>query len=80
MSNTIGQFYFQLIGGETTHTSAAVSIVLKRWTLDSTGDIPSISAYLQTEREIDEHIEALKSDLDAVGSRAKAALRKVNPC
>lgn len=35
-----------------------------------------ISADLMTEEEIDYHIRALKEDLDAVGKRAKSALRK----
>jgi len=52
-----------------------VTIRLDNWTT-SKDEVPTISAHLMTEDEIDYHIEALKDDLDAVGKKAKAALRK----
>ena len=36
---------------------------------------PLISAQLMSEEEIDTHIKDLKDDLDAVGTRAKKALK-----
>lgn len=52
-----------------------VVIQLKRWGKADEDGAPTISAHLMSESEIDEHVAALKADLDAVSSRAKRALR-----
>lgn len=75
MSNTIGQFDYSV---KTMKKEFAlpfdpqVYIKLKHWGMN--GDIPVISPSLMSATEIDEQIQAMKKDLDAVGKRAKAAL------
>ena len=75
MSNTIHRFDFELLGGKSAAVSPAVVIVVERWTGDGA---PVISANLVTALEIDEHVAALKADLDDVSWRAKAALKNSN--
>lgn len=77
MSKTIRQFDYRVYKMKKTDTlpnDPIVQIILEHWMRDSGGDAPIISPHLMTEGEIDEHIQALKADLDAVGKRAKAAL------
>ena len=76
MANTIGKFGYRVMGGKKTMTSPIAVVVLQSYS-DQDGS-PCISPYLMTNREIDEHIQALKSDLDEVGKRARAALAKAN--
>jgi hypothetical protein len=73
---TIGQFDFAVTsfdGKTSLPFDPWVEIALKRWGRKVDG-APSLSPRLMTEAEIDEHVAALKADLDAVGSRAKRAL------
>lgn len=71
MTNTIARFGFEIHGGSASTTSVAVTLTVVRNTADG-----SLSPHLMTESEVDQHIAALKDDLDDVGSRAKAALRQ----
>lgn len=77
MSNTIGQFDYRIETmkkGDSLPFDPQVHIELKRWGMK--GDVPVISPTLMSEAEIDEQIKFMKDDLDAVGKRAKAALRQ----
>jgi hypothetical protein len=79
MSRTIGRFDFRIYGGGKPKPgklsiSPIVVLVLKRWT--TSNGAPAISPELVTDGEIDEHISALKADLDAIAKAAKAALKK----
>jgi len=78
MGRTIGKFAFRIIKMDKKPKmpfNPIVTITLDNWST-SDDEVPTISANLMTEGEIDYHIQALKNDLDAVGKRAKAALRK----
>lgn len=79
MSNTIRQFDYEITKmgkKEPLPFNPRVEIVLAQWSARNKDEPPIISAYLMTENEIDFHIKALKDDLDAVGRKAKTALRK----
>ncbi len=76
MSKTIGRFSFKIMGGKASHTNAVVLITLGAWS--SQNGTLCISPHLMTAREIDEHTDALKADLDTVARQAKAALAKAN--
>lgn len=52
-----------------------VKIVLNQWS-DVGDGIPAVTPQLVNESEVDAYIQALKADLDAVGRRAKAAIRQ----
>ncbi len=71
MSKTIGQFTHVLRGG-------TIQIYLDHWMHDMAGRV-LISPYLMTAREIDDHVDALVEDLEAVRSRAKHALAAKSP-
>ena len=73
MSKTIGQFTHVLYGGPDDHTSPIVEICLDNWSENSIGHV-LVSPHLMTAGEIDEHIDALIKDLEAVRKRAKRAL------
>ena len=78
MSNTIGRFGFQIVKMKESDKipfSSIVTICLDRWTKTKDG-APTISPHLMTEREIDNYIRDLKDDLDSVGRKAKAALKR----
>ena len=51
-----------------------LQIVLDHWSRDE--GPPQVSIELMSETEIDDYVKALKDDLDAVGKKAKAALRR----
>jgi hypothetical protein len=84
MGSTVGQFDFILSAGVESPLGPGdmivdlpmVRICLKHG-VGADGRAPVISAQLTTENEIDGWISALKEDLDAVGERAKQALRSV---
>ncbi len=78
MSKTIGQFTHVLYGGPENHTSPIVKICLDNWSEDNEGYL-LISPHLMTAREIDDHIDALIKDLEAVRRRAKRALAAKSP-
>lgn len=77
MSKTIKQFGYHVAKMEKGDrpSSPYVKIVLDNWSTVGDG-VPSITPQLMHEGEIDTHIQLLKADLDAVGGRAKAALRR----
>lgn len=78
MGNTIGRFGYHIVKmkkDDDMPFNPIVTIVLDHWGSDRDG-APTVSANLMTEPEIDEYIKNLKDDLDAVGAKAKAALRK----
>lgn len=75
--STIGQFDFAVTsfdGKSDIPFDPWVAIELTRWGKTADGT-PVITPHLVTDAEIDEHVAALKADLDAVSSRAKRALR-----
>lgn len=79
MANTIGHFGFEITGGPDCAPlpcSPIIQIGLTCWSQDKQDGAPIVSPHLMTEAEIDFHINALKADLDAVGTAAKIALRK----
>ena len=78
MSKTIGRFTHVLYGGPENHTNPIVEIRLDHWSEDKEGHV-LISPHLMTAGEIDEHIDALIKDLEAVRSRAKRALAAKSP-
>ena len=78
MSKTIGQFTHVLHGGPENHTSPVVQICLNRVRRNQEGRV-LISPHLMTAREINDHIDALIKDLEAVCSRAKRALAAKSP-
>ena len=78
MSKTIGQFTHVLYGGPENHTSPIVEICLDNWSEDNEGNV-FISPHLMTAGEIDDHIDALIEDLEAVRRRAKRALAAKSP-
>lgn len=78
MSKTIGQFTHVLYGGPENLTGPIVEICLDHWSKDKEGNV-LISPHLMTDGEIDEHIDALIEDLEAVRSRAKRALAAKSP-
>ena len=80
MTETIGAFGFAIYGGgkpkpDELPTNPIVILMLNHWTT-SKGGVPEVSPHLMTDGEIDRYVNALKSDLDTVGKRAKAALKK----
>ena len=78
MSKTIKQFGYQIIKmarGDNLPFDPHVKIVLDHWTSNGNG-LPIISADLMSDGEIDEYVEQLKADIDAVGKRAKNALSR----
>lgn len=78
MSKTIKQFDYHLVNtenGDKRPTKPYVKLVLDNWSPKSSG-APSITPHLMHEDEIDSYIQLLKADLDDVGRRAKAALRR----
>lgn len=78
MGKTIGQFTFHIVKmgkNERLPFNPIVTIGLDHYSSNK-DEMPSVSANLMTEDEIDYHIQALKDDLDAVGKKAKVALRK----
>ena len=80
MSNTIGQFGYTVTKlakkDDGLPFSPFVVIDLAHWGSESASGSPIVSAQLMTPAEIDHHIKALKNDLDAVGGRAKRALKE----
>lgn len=75
---TIGRFDFSVIkmtANQKIPFDPVVEICLQQWSEASERGGPIISPHLMTEDEIDEHISNLKADLDAVGAKAKRALR-----
>lgn len=52
-----------------------VKIILEQWTIVGS-EIPAITADLVNEAEIDTWIDLLKADLEAAGTKAKAAIRR----
>lgn len=78
MANTIKQFFFlvmQMKKSDQFPSNPIVTICLDNWSPTKDG-VPVISPHLMSEGEIDDYVEALKADLDAVNRRAKAALKK----
>lgn len=77
MGNTIGRFGYEL---QTKHKDAQLPfpprlyIVLDHWSRDD--GAPRVSVDLMSESEVDQYILDLKKDLDAVGKKAKAALKR----
>ena len=78
MSNTIKTFTHIIHGGPEDYTSPVVEICLDRRSGDREGHV-LISPHLMTAREIDDHIDALIEDLEAVRRRAKRALAAKSP-
>jgi len=82
MGNTIGKFDYRIVKMDENPNenqlpfNPIVTITLNNWSTSNEDNVPTISAHLMTEDEIDYHIRARKDDLDAVGKRAKVALRK----
>ena len=75
MSKTIKQFGYRIIKmkkGDTLPFDPYVEIILDRWMEQN--NIPIVSSSLISEAAIDEHIQALKIDLDVVGKMAKVPL------
>lgn len=75
---TIGYFDFSITKMTADHKlpfDPIARIGLKRWQEAAADGGPVISPHLMSDAEIDEHIAALKDDLDAVGAKAKRALR-----
>jgi hypothetical protein len=77
MAKTIKQFTYSVtkMGRADVPVNPWVHIELQHWGTREEG-APVISPDLVTSVEIDEHIRALKEDLDAVGAAAKHALTK----
>ena len=78
MSKTIGQFSFHIVKmskADKGPFNPIVTITLDHYSANK-DEMPTVSPHLMTEKEIEFHIQALKDDLDAVGKKAKAALRK----
>ena len=78
MSNTIRQFDYQIFRmkkGDVLPMNPIVVLCLAHWA-GNNDESPRVSAHLMTDQEIDWQIQALKDDLDVLGKRAKAALRK----
>jgi len=79
MGKTIGQFAYDIIkmdGREQIPFNPIVTIMLDHFCQSEISRMPTVSPHLMTESEIDDHIQALKDDLDVVGKKAKLALRK----
>ncbi len=83
MANTIGRFDFELTAMQQPRPADAlpfcpfVRFCLAHSSPATRDGFSSISPNLMTEAEVDEFIAALKKDIDAVGSRAKTALKNV---
>jgi hypothetical protein len=76
MSKTIRQFDYQVTKmneGDELPFDPHVAIVLDHF-FSGDDNVPLVSPHLMTAEEIDEHVNFLKADLDAVAKRAKAAL------
>jgi len=82
MSNTLNKFDYVMVKMDRKDNEELlpfvpfVEITLKQWGTSSYHEAPSLSGQLITHKEIDDHVQALKEDLDAVGKRAKDALTK----
>ena len=80
MSGTIEKFDFKIAKmkkGDEIPMNPIVQITLKKWGRDES-NVPIISEHLMSEVEIDQFIAHCKDDLDLIGRRAKAALRKAH--
>jgi hypothetical protein len=76
VSKTIKHFDYRIIKmgkGGTSPFDPYVEIILDHW-IEQNNNTTIVSPNLMSETEIDERIQALKIDLDAVGKMAKAAL------
>jgi hypothetical protein len=74
---TIGQFdyrIFKMRKDDSVPFTPIVEVLLQHWKTGNLDNTPTISPHLMTEEEIDDHIQALKADLDAIGNKAKSAL------
>jgi hypothetical protein len=81
MSKTIGQFAYslrQMRPSDRLTFKPIVTIDLDHYSRGVNSPMPSVTPHLLSEGEVDAWIQALKEDLDAVGRRAKAALRRAN--
>ena len=78
MANTIGLFSYSITKkgkSDPIPFDPWIVITLAYWgSLPEPDGAPTVSAHLMTEREIDDHIQNLKNDLDAVATKAKQAL------
>ena len=77
MSKTIGKFDFEITKmskDDSIPFDPILKICLKNYGGTTRDGSPTLSANLMTEREIDEHIQYLKADLDALSGKAKRAL------
>lgn len=80
MSKTIKRFEYRVIKmrkHDRLPFNPHVEIVLEHWATGNDG-VPIVSPHLMTDIEIDEYVQQLKADLDAVGKKAKAALRRAS--
>jgi len=79
MSKTIGRFSYDVQQMGKNHQipfDPVIQLILKHWGRVQNDGAPCISPDLATEEEISRYIEDLKDDLDAVGKKAKSALRE----
>lgn len=77
MSNTIGQFSYELTENDNFINNPSIKLCLKTWGDETRNGAPIISGSLVTEGEIEFRVNQLKLDLDQVAKDAKIALRKV---
>ena len=81
MARTIGRFDFIHIPSEGKH-SPIIKISLRKWSEPEAEPLKGkiiISPDLMTEYEIDEYVDLLKKDLDAVRAKAKKKLAADRP-
>ncbi len=81
MSKTIGQFHYEvtkMAKDSRIPFDPFVHFCLKHCGGTAKNGLPTISAQLMTECEIDHHVQELKRDLDALGRLAKAALQRAH--
>ena len=79
MANTIKKFGYEVVHmekGDKSPFNPYVELILNDYFTSSKSEFPCVSAHLMTDGEIDHHIKALKDDLDAVGKKAKLALKR----
>jgi hypothetical protein len=77
MTNTIGKFDYEVIKmgkSDELPFDPIIHLCLRSYGSTTKDGAPTLSPNLMTDREIDEYIQALKNDLDAVGKKAKRAL------